>query len=184
MLTINTKRYQVVVAGGGPAGIAAALAAARRGSSVLLLEKNAFVGGCAASGLPFLNFFSKNGDQIIKGIGQELVERLQNEHAALDHIRTSGGHVDSITMIDPEWVKIVAEEMLLESGCHLLYHTFLCGAQVENGRLRSVTVANKGGLSKIFADCFVDATGDGDIAAFAGAPYEKGRLSGQDLCTS
>ena len=177
MSPIKQTSYSVVVAGGGPAGIAAALSAARAGADVLLIERNAYVGGCAASGLPFLNFFNKNGDQVIRGIGQELVSRLQKEHAALEHIRTSGGHVDSITMIDPEWVKIIAEEMLLEAGCHLLYDTFLCGAHTENGRLRSVTVANKGGLTQISADCFVDATGDGDIAAFAGAAYEKGRPS-------
>lgn len=171
---MNSRHYDVIVAGGGPAGIAAALASAREGACTLLIEKNAYVGGCAASGLPFLNFFNKNGVQVIRGIGQELIERLQQEHAALEHIKTAGGHVDSITMIDPEWVKIVAEEMLLEAGCNLLYHSFVCRTQVEDNRIKSIIVANKGGLTELTASCFVDTTGDGDLAAFSGAEYQLG----------
>lgn len=171
---MNLLHYDVIVVGGGPAGIAAALAAARTGASSLLIEKNAYVGGCAASGLPFLNFFNKNGEQVIRGIGQELIERLQQENGALEHIKTSGGHVDSVTMIDPEWVKITAEEMLLESGCNLLYHSFVCKTRVEDNRIISIIVANKGGLTEMTADCFVDATGDGDLAAFSGEEYQMG----------
>ena len=95
---MQTKAYDVIVCGGGPAGIAAAVAAARNGAKTLLIEKNAFVGGCAASGLPFLNFFNRNRVQVIRGVGEELVQRMQAEQAALPHILTSGGHVDSITM--------------------------------------------------------------------------------------
>ena len=112
--------YDVIVSGGGPAGIAAAVQAARLGADTLLLEKNAFVGGCAASGLPFLNFFSRRKEQVIAGIGDELIRRMQAEKAALPHVLTQGGHVDSITRIDPEWVKICAEEMLLEAGVKIL----------------------------------------------------------------
>ena len=113
--------YDVIVSGGGPAGIAAAISSARLGAETLLLEKNAHVGGCAASGLPFLNFFSRKRERVIRGVGEELIERMQSEKAALPHILTQGGHVDSITMIDPEWMKIVAEEMLLESVVKILY---------------------------------------------------------------
>lgn len=167
--------YDVIVCGGGPAGIAAAAAAARFGASTLLIEKNAYVGGCAASGLPFLNFFNRRREQVVRGIGEELVQRMQHEKAALPHVLTSGGHVDSITMIDPEWTKICAEEMLLESGCELLYNTIVCGCTCEDSRLCSITVANKAGISQLEADCFVDATGDADLAAFAGAEFELGR---------
>ena len=72
---MQTKAYDVIVCGGGPAGIAAAVAAARNGAKTLLIEKNAFVGGCAASGLPFLNFFNRNRVQVIRGVGEELVQR-------------------------------------------------------------------------------------------------------------
>ena len=169
--------YDVIVAGGGPAGIAAAAAAARCGADTLLLEKNAYAGGCAASGLPFLNFFSRKREQVIRGIGEELMRRMQDDRAALPHVLTQGGHVDSITMIDPEGMKIAAEELLLESGVKLLYESFVCGAEVEKGALRSILVANKAGLTRFFARVFVDTTGDADLAAFSGADFEYGRES-------
>lgn len=172
---MKRKMYDVIVAGGGTAGISAALAAAREGAEVLLLEKNAYVGGTAASGLPFLDFFSRDGEKIIGGQAEELVQRLYKEKAALGHVRTSGGHLNSVTMIDPEWVKLIAEEMLIESGCDILYHSFVCAAEVEQMALKSITVANKDGLTKLKARCFIDTTGDGDLARFAGARYFLGR---------
>ena len=172
---MNQEIYDVIVAGGGTAGISAALAAARQGAKVLLIEKNSYVGGTAASGLPFLDFFNKDGKKVIAGQAEELVERLYKEKAALGHIRTSGGHINSITMIDPEWVKIIAEEMLLESGCEILYHSFVCGAELDGNALKSITVANKDGIINLKAGCFIDTTGDGDLAKFAGANYFLGR---------
>ena len=176
---MKKTQADVVVLGGGPAGIAAALSAARRGADTLIIEKNAYVGGCAASGLPFIDFFSRIGVQTVRGVAEELMERLKAENACLGHIPTTNGHINSITMIDPEWVKITAEEMLLEAGCHFLYDSFVAAAGVKEGRLSSVTVANKGGLTEISAKCFIDCTGDGDVAAFAGAEYEKGRPGDQ-----
>lgn len=175
------QKYDVIVAGGGTAGIAAALSAARAGADVLLIEKNSYVGGTAASGLPFIDFFNRDGKQIVAGIAEELMERLFKEKAALGHIRTSGGHLNSVTMIDPEWVKIVAEEMLLENGCHILYHSFVCAAKVENSCLKSIVAANKNGLTEFQAGCFIDTTGDGDVAKFSGAEYHQGRES-DGLC--
>lgn len=168
-------KYDVIVAGGGTAGVAAALSAARCGVSVLLIEKNSYVGGTAASGLPFIDFFTKRGEQIAAGVGQELMTRLKDEQVALDHIHTQGGHLNSVTMIDPEWVKLVAEEMLIESGCNILYHSIVCSAKVEDGCLKSITVANKNGLFEYEAGCFVDTTGDADLAVFAGVETETGR---------
>ncbi len=178
---MNLKKYDVIVAGGGTAGIAAALGAAREGASVLVIEKNAYLGGTAASGLPFIDFFNRDGKQVTAGIAEELMQRLFSERAALGHIRTQGGHLNSVTMIDPEWVKILAEEMLLESGCSILYHTFVCAADVEGSCLNSITAANKNGLTKFHAGCFIDTTGDGDLAKFAGARYSTGRES-DGLC--
>ena len=178
---MNRKRYDVIVAGGGTAGIAAALAAAREGAAVLLIEKNAYVGGTAASGLPFIDFFNRDGKQVVAGIAEELMGRLLGERAALGHIRTKGGHLNSVTMVDPEWVKITAEEMLSESGYEILYHSFVCAANVEADSLNSITAANKDGLTEFHAGCFIDTTGDGDLARFAGAKYQIGRES-DGLC--
>lgn len=175
------KYYDIIIAGGGTAGIAAGLCAAREGVSVLLIERNAYVGGTAASGLPFIDFFNRNGEQVVSGIAEELIEALKAESACLGHIKTHGGHLNSVTMIDPEWVKIKGEEMLLASGCDILYHSFVCGVVKEGNRLKAVKVANKNGLSDIAAKCFIDTTGDGDVFKFAGAAYEKGRKN-DGLC--
>ncbi len=177
------KNYDVIVCGGGTAGIAAALSASRAGKKTLVIEKNAYVGGTAASGLPFIDFFNLNGKQIISGIAQEIVDRLKKENATLGHIMTNEteGHLNSITFIDPEWVKIVAEEMLLESGCEILYHSFVCAATVENSTLKGITVANKAGLTQYTAKCFIDTTGDADLSYFAGVEYENGRAE-DGLC--
>lgn len=175
------NHYDVIVAGGGTAGIAAGLCAAREGAGVLLIEKNAYVGGTAASGLPFIDFFNSNGEQVVNGIAEELVEVLMSESSCIGHIKTHGGHLNSITMIDPEWVKIKGEEMLLASGCDIMYHSFVCGAEIEDNQLKAVKIANKNGISKITAKCFIDTTGDGDLFKFAGAAYEKGRQS-DGLC--
>ncbi len=169
--------YDIIVCGGGTAGIAAAVSAARMGKKTLVIEKNAYVGGTAASGLPFIDFFNLNGEQIIGGVASELMQRLCEEKASLGHIMTNetAGHLNSITMIDPEWVKIVAEEMLLEAGVDMLYHSIVCGAALEDGTLKSITVANKAGLTVYTAKCFIDTTGDADVSTFAGVEYENGR---------
>lgn len=172
---MKEHKYDVIVAGAGTAGICAGLSAARSGAHVLMIEKNSYCGGTAASGLPFVDFFSVNGVQLVKGIAEELVNNLYREKESVGHIKTSNGHLHSITMIDPEWVKIIMEDMLVESRCEILYHSFICSAKVSNNRIRSITVANKEGLSEYSADCFVDATGDGDLFAFSHANYEKGR---------
>ena len=169
--------YDVIVCGGGPAGIAAALAASSAGARTLLLESNPYVGGCAASGLPFIDFYSGRYEQIIRGSAQELIGRLVQENACLGHIKTSQGHIHSITMLDPEWVKICAEQMLLEAKCSILYRSFVAGAITEGNRVKGVLVANKAGISRYLAGCVIDCTGDGDVAAFSGAAFEKGRPS-------
>lgn len=176
VIALDEVTYDVAVVGGGPAGFAAALSSARNGAKTILVERYGFVGGVAASGLPFLNFFNRNRKQVIKGVAEELVQRLKKENATTGHIFPKRGHIDSIAFVEPEWVKIVAEEMLIEAGCDILYHTFAFDVKREANKISSVVVANKGGKHEIKAHCFVDATGDGDIAAFGGAEYQKGRM--------
>lgn len=172
---MNNLKYDVVVAGGGPSGFTAAISAARQGSKVLLIERQSFIGGVAASGIPFIDFFNKINNQVIKGIGQEFVDRLQNEGACLGHIKSPKGHLNSVTFIDPDWIKLIGEEMLIEAGVELLYQSVACDVKLKNNVLKAIRVANKGGLQWIEADCFIDSTGDADIAAFSGVPFNFGR---------
>jgi hypothetical protein len=172
---MSQNHYNVIVVGGGPAGIAAGIAAARLGARTLLVEKLGCLGGVAASGIPLINFFNRNGVQVVRGIAEELVANLRKVGGTLGHLVPKNGHIHSITFTDPEWVKLIAEEMMLQENVDLLYHSFVFGAEVEDNRLVAVRVANKAGAQRYTADCFIDASGDGDLAAFAGARYEKGR---------
>ena len=165
--------YDVVVCGGGPAGIMAAIAAARNGACTILLEQYAFLGGNAAMFLPIMTFHDHLGHQIIQGIPQEFIDRI----AALGG--SAGHHLCachcSVTCVDGETLKYVAQEMCLEAGVTLLLHSPVTETTVEDGCLRSVVVENKSGRQVIRGKVFIDATGDGDVAARAGAPYEMGR---------
>jgi flavin-dependent dehydrogenase len=157
---MSQNHYNVIVVGGGPAGIAAGIAAARLGARTLLIEKLGCLGGVAASGIPLINFFNRNGVQVVRGIAEELVANLRKVGGTLGHLVPKNGHIHSITFTDPEWVKLIAEEMMLQENVDLLYHSFVFGAEVEDNRLVAVRVANKAGAQRYTADCFIDASGD------------------------
>ncbi|PYI52040.1 FAD-dependent oxidoreductase [Paenibacillus flagellatus] len=167
--------YDVIVAGGGPGGIAAAVASARLGAKTLLIERYGFLGGAGTAMMvnPWMTYWAHFSDgkeiQVISGVLQELVERME----ALGMY----GHPKQRTAFDPEALKVVAEELCLEAGVRLLYHTFLGGVRTDaSGRkVESLIVANKAGLVELKARLFVDTTGDADLAAMAGATVEKGR---------
>lgn len=173
LLPEKINNFDVVVCGGGPAGLAAAIAAARNGASTLLIEQYAFLGGNAAMFLPVWPFHNRRGQQLIMGIPQEIIDRL----AAIGG--TNGHHMCSehcsITVVDGEKLKYVAQEMCLEAGVQILFHSLVTDVVLEDGVLKSVAVANKSGRQIISGKVFIDATGDGDVAARAGVPYEKGR---------
>ncbi|MDL2229873.1 FAD-dependent oxidoreductase [Treponema sp. OttesenSCG-928-L16] len=165
--------YDAAVIGAGPGGIPAALALADMGIKVLLVEKNGYVGGNAALGLPWLAFLDKKGRQVIGGWAQKFVDELTARGASYGH-RTCPMH-NSVTVIQPDVFKLVALEALKKSGVDLLLHCESIGAELENGTLRKVTVFGKGNRIDIGAKIFIDATGDGDIAYLAGCSYEMGQ---------
>jgi hypothetical protein len=183
-----TRRADVVVVGGGPTGIAAALAAAQEGVATLLVERYGFLGGNATAGLvgPLLGAFDAAGEeQLICGLYETFVQRMVAEGGAIHprDIRTGDPHVafstsrifDHATPFDPETMKVVAARMMREFGVDLLLHSFFVDAIVEANTLNGVIVANKSGLQAIAATVTVDCTGDGDVAARAGAPVVQGR---------
>ena len=182
-----TVETEVIVVGGGPAGIAAAIASARNGAKTLLVEQYGFLGGMATAGLvgPFMTSYGIDGaDPIIEGIFKELVDRMITIGAAIDPAMVRGfsayggyhtyGH-EHVTPFDPEALKYVAQEMVLEAGAEIAFHAFFLDSLVEGDVITSVITASKSGLGALRGEIVIDTTGDGDVAARAGAPYEKGR---------
>jgi len=164
---ITVSEYEVIVAGGGTAGIAAAVAAARNGANTVLIERYGFLGGTMTAGLvnPFMTFHAGN-KQIIKGLLQEIIDRL----------KSMDGYDEKTKAFDHEAMKIIADQMIREAGVKLLLHTYITGALVTKMNvIRGVEVYNKSGRQIILGRVIIDATGDGDVAVMAGAPYEKGR---------
>lgn len=176
---MNTN-YDVIIVGGGPAGCAAAVSAARRGSRVLLVEQYGFLGGMGTAALvsPFMSHYAAktypvdvntNIEELKvlnKGVYEEILQKLEEKNALLKFIDN--------TAFDTEKLKELLFEMVLDSGAEVMLHSFLCGSVVENGKIKEITVANKSGVMKLQAQIFIDATGDGDLAARSGAMVEIG----------
>lgn len=173
MMRQETLKYDIVVVGGGPGGIPAAIAAARQGAKVLLVEKNGYLGGNMTLGLPLLGYLDKDGNQVIRGIAQEIIDRLTAAGACSPH-HWCPMH-DSVTIYNDEVFKVVAMEICMEAGVDLLLYTQVIDTNVENGVLRSITLFGKGRRMEAEAEVFIDATGDGDVGYLAGATFSMGQ---------
>lgn len=173
------EEFDVIVCGGGVSGAVAAVAAGRAGARTLLVEKHAFLGGSlTAMGVgPMMSFHNRAGDQVVRGIPQEVVDRLMKIGASPGHIADTTTYCSRVTPFDSEAMKQVLEEMVIESGGQLLYHTQLAEVDLADDRVRGLLVCNKAGLSRVRGAAFVDATGDGDLAFRAGVPVQVGRSS-------
>ncbi len=157
----------VVVCGGGPAGTAAAIAAARHGADVLLLERHGCLGGLATGGLVVaLPRFTDLGRPIIGGLGLEMRDRMiQTGEAVFREGRDA-------SLFDAEALKWLSVSLCREAGVKILHHVWVCGAVVAGGRVRAVILESKAGRLAVEGRAFVDATGDGDVFASAGAEFE------------
>jgi hypothetical protein len=167
----------VLVVGAGPAGIAAAIASARMGVQTMLIERYGFAGGNMTTAMvnPFFTFHDIRGRQIIKGIAEEMVQRMEAQQVSFGHVTDLTFDNASMTPFDPEGSKAVLFDMLEEAGVELLLHTLVTDTQVENGIIRCVVIENKSGRQAICPQCVIDCTGDADVTALAGAPFTKGR---------
>jgi len=168
--------YDVVVCGGGPSGFVAAISAARCGKKTALIERYGFLGGTATGGMvvPISGFFFK-GNQAVGGIAFEFVKRLESLGAAL--IEYPKGNVS----VDLEYYKIVAEEMVRESGVDIYTNSYISHRLSDGGNVTHVIFENKNGSEALSGRCFIDATGDGDLCYMAGVPMLPGTGSLQPL---
>ena len=161
------NQSDVMICGGGPAGVAAAIAAAREGASTTLIELHGCLGGVWTAGA--LTWIIDHENKA--GVMKEILERLQagGFRARLADGTWTNGY-------DPEGMKSVLEEMCMEAGIRIRLHTRVVAAGVdENKRLTHVITESKSGREAWSAKMFVDATGDGDLAAAAGCGFDMGR---------
>ncbi len=174
------QKYDLIVVGSGSGGVPAAIAAARKGLKVLLVEKNAQIGGLLVSGLPLLAFLDRSGNTVVKGIAQEIIDRLVEVGGANGHIRSP--ILNSMTHVKNTWMSIILFEMCeQEENLDVLLYAELKSVKVDNGKVKGVSVFCRGEEMFYESDYIIDATGDACVAYKAGARYEKGNADGKGM---
>ena len=164
------QTYDVIVAGGGISGTMAAIAAAREGRKTLLVERYSALGGMATLGLVQpITMWGINRQYVIGGTGKKILENLaENYRGAATPVSFYGPACDA------EYLKMTLEKTALEHNVALLYHTWITGVEKEDDRLQALQLLGKDGRSRIRGKTFIDATGDADVAAFSGVPFDIG----------
>jgi FAD dependent oxidoreductase len=190
------SRADVVVVGGGPAGVCAAVAAARQGASVVLLERYSYLGGLASGGMVLVLDDMCSGSEItVMGLCAEYIDRMQRQDLVVvppphertarpEHYRkwarwglfdlyarTKPPPVCYAATFDPDSWKRVSTEMVRDAGVETRLHSWFSRAIVEDGRIRGVVCETKSGRQAIMGDVVIDASGDLDVLASAGAPF-------------
>ena len=179
--------YEVVVLGGGPAGIAAAATAARLGRKTLLVERYGFLGGMGtAAGVT--NFCGLHANvfgtihRVVHGIADDLTDRIDR----LGGLRAPHSIFGKTLAqaYDTAVYKLAADDLLLSSGAEILFHAYAAAAVRDGDRITALIVETKSGRRAIRAEMFIDASGDGDLAVFAGVPFDLGGADGELLYPS
>jgi hypothetical protein len=189
----------LVVVGGGPAGIGAAVAGARNGLKVALLERYPYLGGLASGGMVLVLDDMCNGPEVsVRGLCLEMIERMERRGLAVTppeaerrsdpalwrkwsrwgvfdfYSHQKPQPICYATAFDPDGYKNVANELVAEAGIELRLHSWFSRALVEDGRIKGVVCESKEGRHAVLGEVVVDATGDLDVAASAGAPFTAG----------
>lgn len=191
-----TREVDVLVVGGGLAGVTAAVAAARSGASVLLLERTSFLGGSAAGAFPgsFGMLEDLAGQVIVGGLVQEMIALLQEKGGArqelwglpptmerqigLEEYYSRHPRPPSMaTRIDFEALKFVCDDLTRKAGVETMFDVWVADAIVQDSAIQGVIAQSKSGRFAVRAKVVVDASGDADIAASAGAPFQLGSES-------
>lgn len=175
-------QYDVVVAGGGAGGVGAALGAAKAGARVALVEKYGFLGGAATNAqvLAYCGFFHQGEEpvQAVAGAGEQVLDEMRRlgVDCAPYHSPTTGNW---IVLLDPERLKVALDRVLAEHGVDVLLHSRVAAAGRTAACIESVTVAGMDGRFRLFADSFVDASGDANLALVAGQKMRLGNGEGR-----
>ena len=174
-------KFDIVVIGGGISGTMAAIASARQGSKTLLIDRYGALGGMATSGLVQpITTWGINDSYVISGTGKKILENMASKHdQAATAMSTYGPTCDA------EYLKKELEDIAIENGVSLLYHTWVRSVEMKSTDVIShITAFSKNGDFNIYGKVFIDATADGDICAFAGVPFESSEDSeGQQAMT-
>ena len=193
------KETDVLVVGGGPAGVCAAIVAARSGARVVLMERYGYLGGMATGGYVLLLdcLDDGKGNLVIKGLVEEMIERLRKYDGIIEQPKESWGSdkkedilkwrrwgatggEDKIVryspVIDPEMMKCVMNDMALEAGVDLLLHAWFSKAYVEGDTVKGAIFDSKSGRLAVLAKTVIDCTGDGDVFYTAGEAFNTGNL--------
>lgn len=179
------QTYDIIVCGAGCAGFCAAVAAARMGAKTALVEKYNTPGGILTvlgsnSIDQFNNPFIADKKMVIAGIGWEFVLRLHREGYANipDMNAPRENHEQYGVKVNPVAAAKIMDDMLIESGVSLYYGQSVVDARTDDGRIESILISTKSGLKRLTAKVYIDCTGDGDLAAFAGANFTAGNGNG------
>lgn len=166
--------WDLIVAGSGMAGIGAAISAARNGCNTLLIEKLSFLGGSSTGSLvtPMMKNMLSNGDSLNTNIYNQILDRLSITGNSGTHENLNKG------WFNPEMLKCVFDDLCIEAGVKILFDTVVSSASVENNEIKSIEIINKSGKQILSSKYFIDATGDADIAAFAGVEFNSGNEKG------
>lgn len=162
--------YDVAVIGGGAAGVGAAIAAAKTGASTILVDAGPMLGGELLSGMSIDGALNARGEWVVRGVSDEIYDECRKMDGFIGPL--CDYRLISYICCDPEVMKIAIARVLARYNVTTLLYTHATDVVSENGRVSGVILQSKNRRTLLNAKYFVDASGDGDIAALAGAPFE------------
>ncbi|MBV8882292.1 MAG: FAD-dependent oxidoreductase [Planctomycetaceae bacterium] len=163
----------VLVVGSGSAGSTAAIAAARAGASTMILERYGFLGGTSTLVLDtFYGFYTpgSKSTKVVGGVPDDVLAELRKYSACFERPNTYGAGTG--VTYHPDYLKVVWEKLVRESGVRVLLHAWVQDVERTNGRVTGVIAATKIGLRRVAAKIVIDASGDADVCYHSGVPFE------------